>query len=153
MNHYGRIIKNHYKNLYDEILRRTEYLDESHPIPFTVRLYCIRNNLSSNPRCSCKGCHNTVEWYGKTNGFRQYCSRECKNKDENFWNKVQDTCENRFGVRNPFQSDIIKERIKEININNLGVPYPMMSNEVIRKSQDTCIKEYGFSNVMMSPTI
>ena len=153
MNFYGRIIKNHHKEMYDEIMRRTSFLDESHPIPFTARLYCIRNNLSSNPRCSYKGCYNTVEWYGKTNSFRQYCSSECKNKDEKFWNKVQNTCECRYGVRNPFQSDEVKKSIKELHMNNLGVPYPMMSNEVRRKSQDTCIDKYGYSNVMMSPEI
>lgn len=153
MNFYGRILNNHHKDLHDEIMRRTSFLDKSHPIPFTARLYCIRNNLSSNPRCSCEGCQNTVEWYGKTNGFRKYCSSECKNRDEKFWNKVQDTCEDRYGVRNPFQSDEIKERIKEINMDNLGVPYPMMSEEVRRKSVESCIGKYGCSNVMMSPIV
>ena len=153
MNFYGRILKTHHKAMFDEIVRRTSFLDENHMIPFTARLYCIRNNLYSNPICSCDGCQNTVEWYGKINAFRQYCSNECKNKDEKFWNKVQNTCLEKFGVLNPFQSEEIKERIRNSNIDRLGVPYPMMSEEVRRKSQDSCIAKYGCSNVMMSPIV
>lgn len=75
MNFYGRILKTHHKAMFDEIVRRTSFLDENHMIPFTARLYCIRNNLYSNPICSCDGCQNTVEWRCKYNIYilNQWC--------------------------------------------------------------------------------
>ena len=54
----------------------------------------------------------------------------------------------KYGVENPFSSEIIKDKIKEINMQRLGVEYPMQSDEIKSKAQYTCIERYGVYNPM-----
>ena len=150
INHLGRAIKSKFPELFAEIVSRTTFLVEPN-IQFTARLHCLEHDLTKQP--TCKMCGNPVEWYGKTNAFRIYCSRDCQYSDEDFWNKCQNTCEDRLGVRNAFQSDTIKERIRERNRINLGVDYPMQSPIVRAKSKVSCIDNLGVENPSQSEDV
>ena len=48
-------IKNHQFELYSEILKRTEFLDncfyQKENVPLRARIYCLRNNITSHPIC------------------------------------------------------------------------------------------------------
>ena len=105
LNHLGRKVRATNPNLFNAIMSRTSFLEDPN-IQFTARLHCLEHNFAEQPKC--KMCNNPVEWYGKSNSFRTYCSRECQYSDEDYWNKVQDTCEERLGVRNAFQSKVVK---------------------------------------------
>lgn len=133
LNQLGRKVRATNQNLFDEIVSRTAFLEDPN-IQFTARLHCLDHGLVEQPRC--KMCDNPVGWYGKRGSFRTYCSSKCKNEDKEFWDKVQDTCEERLGVRNPFQSEEVKQKIREKNREKLGVDYPMQSEAVRMKSRE-----------------
>ena len=86
LNQLGRKVKATNPNLFDEILNRTSFLINSN-IPFTARLHCLEHHLDKQP--TCKVCGNPVEWYGKNNDFRTYCSRKCQYSDDDFWDDVR----------------------------------------------------------------
>ena len=143
LNQLGRKVKSCNPELFDEILNRTSFLI-NFDIPFTARLHCLEHHIDKQP--SCKLCGNPVEWYGKNNDFRTYCSRKCQYSDKDFWDDVRGTCKERFGVENPFRSDSVKEHIREINRKNLGVDYPMQSEVVRKKSRESCVANLGVEN-------
>jgi hypothetical protein len=60
------------------------------------------------------------------------------------------TCQEKFGTNHSSQSEEIKEKVRQTNIKNRGVPYPMQSEEVKEKSRQTCTKNYGVSHPMKS---
>lgn len=47
------------------------------------------------------------------------------------------------GVENTFQIPEVKAKIRKVNIENLGVPYPMMSEKTREKSRQTKKEKYG----------
>ena len=143
LNQLGRKVKSCSPRLFDEIVDRTSFLVDS-SIPFTARLHCLEHHICHQPIC--KMCGNPVEWYGKSNDFRTYCSRKCQYSDGDFWSDVRGTCRERLGVENPFQSDAIKERIKERHMETLGVEYPMQAEAVKAKSRESCIANLGVEN-------
>ena len=147
LNQLGRKVKATNPNLFDEILNRTSFLVNSN-IPFPARLHCLEHHLDKQP--TCKVCGNPVEWYGKNNDFRIYCSRKCQYSDDDFWDDVRGTCKERLGVENPFQSESVKERIKKRHMENLGVEYPMQSEVVKAKSRESCIVNLGVDNPSQS---
>ena len=150
LNHLGRKVHATNPNLFDEIVSRTSFLEDPN-IQFTARLHCLEHDLVEQPKC--KMCNNPVEWYGKCDSFRTYCSYKCKNEDKEFWNKVQDTCEERLGARNAFQSEVVKQKIREKNRKNLGVDYPMQSEAVRMKSRESCIANLGVDNPSKSEEV
>ena len=150
INQLGRKVKSCNPGLFNEILNRTSFLVDF-SIPFTARLHCLEHNIFRQPIC--KVCGNPVGWYGKNNDFRTYCSRKCQYSDDDFWGDVRGTCMERLGVENPFQSESVKERIRERNLENLGVDYPMQSESVRMKSRESCIANLGVENPSQSKEV
>ena len=150
INQLGRKVKSCSPGLFDEILNRTSFLVDSN-IPFTARLHCLEHHMDQQP--TCKVCGNPVGWYGKSNDFRTYCSRKCQYSDDDFWGDVRGTCRERLGVENPFQSESVKERIKERHMEKLGVEYPMQSEAVKAKSRESCIVNLGVENPSQSEEV
>ena len=150
LNQLGRKVRATNQNLFDEIMSRTSFLEDPN-IQFTARLHCLEHGLVEQP--TCKMCGNPVEWYGKTSNFRTYCSRKCQYSDDDFWGDVRRTCKERLGVENPFQSESVKERIRERHMENLGVDYPMQSEVVKAKSRKSCIANLGVENPSKSEEV
>jgi hypothetical protein len=59
----------------------------------------------------------------------------------------------KFGVENPFQSEVIKDKIKETNMEKFGVENPHKSQEVKDKTKETNIERYGFEYPAQNPKI
>lgn len=59
----------------------------------------------------------------------------------------------KYGVENPSQLEEFRSKVRAKNMTNLGVPYPMMSDEVKMKSSKTVKDKYGFENVFQSDVI
>lgn len=59
---------------------------------------------------------------------------ECSNK------KIKDVCFIKYGVENPFQSDVVKDKIKKSFIDKYGVEHPMYIQETKDKIKKTCIE-------------
>lgn len=57
----------------------------------------------------------------------------------------------RYGVDNVFQSEIIKNKIKETNKQKYGAEYASQTEEVKQKAKNTCLQKYGVENYMQLP--
>ena len=55
-----------------------------------------------------------------------------------------------WGVKNAFQSEEIKEKIKCTNLERYGVEYPSSSPIIRAKIKDTCMERYGVENPSQS---
>ena len=51
-----------------------------------------------------------------------------------------------YGVRNPFQLESVKEKIKQTNLEKYGVEYIQQSDFIKQKIKTTCINKYGVDN-------
>jgi hypothetical protein len=67
-----------FKNIVDEILNVTKFLDSSYNIQ--ARVYCIFNNIAEIPQCSRRDCDNSVKFSRSSEGFYNYCSERCARK-------------------------------------------------------------------------
>ena len=67
-------------------------------------------------------------------------SKQCSNQ------KIKEVCQAKYGVDNPFQSDVIKDKIKKTLNEKYGKDHPMYVDKIKSKIKDTCLKRYGVSS-------
>lgn len=65
------------------------------------------------------------------------CSRKCAQ------DKIERTCIEKYGCKNPFQNEEIKEKIKDTLINKYKVEHPMLSDDIKEKLKSTNLERYG----------
>jgi len=127
---------------------------------FKESVWRILYHIEERPVCPI--CGNKVLFYGrKKTIFAKTCSISCgakksKIKRENtclkhngtkypiqnkeIFNKIKQTCLERYNVENPYQLEKIKETRKE----KYGVEYLLQSKEIIKKCQQTFLNNYGY---------
>jgi len=122
--------------------------------------------LYGKPKCNNLNCNNNIGFYrGKP---KKYCSHKC---EPSRWNqrKIKKTVKRRYGVKNVFQLEEIKDKsrktrlkrygveyvtqskiiLENIKINNLkkyGVEYPQTLSEKKEKQKNTFLRNYGVTN-------
>ena len=69
------------------------------------------------------------------------------------WEKHKQTCLEKFGVENPFQSEEVKEKSKQTMLERHGFEYPMQSEDVKNKSKQTCLEKFGCEIPMQSEEV
>lgn len=62
---------------------------------------------------------------------------------EQFLEKAQATSLEKYGVKNPAQSEHVKQKIKETNLERYGVEYTMQNAKVRAKRKVACFEKYG----------
>lgn len=67
--------------------------------------------------------------------------------------KRKQTVLEKYGVDNVMQLDEVKDKLKAINLETLGVAYPMQSGEVKGKAKKTLQNNYGVDNPSQSSVI
>ena len=67
--------------------------------------------------------------------------------------KFEKTCMEKYGVRNPFQSEEIKEKIKQTSLEKYGTEHHMQNEEIKNKTKETYIEKYGVDNPMRNEEI
>jgi hypothetical protein len=92
----------------------------------------------------CHKCGNITKYVGFTRGYKITCSKECEYSYIRY--KREETMLKKYGFKNAYQVPSIKDSIKQINILNLGVEYPMQSKKILEKSKQTCLIKYGCNN-------
>lgn len=60
--------------------------------------------------------------------------------------KIKKTNKSRYGTENPFSSEEIKNKIAETNIKKYGVKSFTQTDQYITKTAETCLKRYGVTN-------
>lgn len=63
------------------------------------------------------------------------------------------TCLEKYGVENLFQSDKIKQTIKNTNLKKYGVENPTYSNEIRQKTKQKCFEKYGVEHTCQLPHV
>lgn len=131
----------------------------------TLNAYCEKNDIELydeefekvtqatkvNGKCKTVGCKNDF-----TKSFRALvnagplcnsCSRKAGVE------KCIETCKQRFGVEHASQSDEIKEKARQTNIENRGVAYPTQDAKVKEKIVETNRERRGVDNVFQDPAV
>lgn len=85
---------------YKSVIDYTNFLDPSQP--FSHRVYCYLNNISSIPKC--KTCKNNTN-YNTNTGYQIYCSNTCRFADnDTIQNKKRKTNLEKYGSTNVLAS-------------------------------------------------
>ena len=63
------------------------------------------------------------------------------------------TCLEKYGVENPFQSEIFKYKIKKTLLDKYGVTSPIQNVDIKNKIEQTCLKKYGTKNPFQNKNI
>ena len=75
------------------------------------------------------------------------CCKDCRMK------KFEENYLNNYGVKNPFQLEEVKEKIKQTSLDNYGVENPSQSQEIKDKIAKTNEERYGFACSLQSEAI
>jgi len=68
-------------------------------------------------------------------------------------NKRDKTNEEKYGVKNVFQNENIKDTIKESYLKNLGVDHPSKSINIQNKRNNTNLEKYGFTCSLLNKEV
>jgi hypothetical protein len=67
--------------------------------------------------------------------------------------KTKNTFLKKYGVENPFKSDIIKEKIRKTFIKKYGFDNPQKNKKIREKVKKTCLLKYGVEHPLQNPEI
>jgi len=122
------------------ILLETNYLIDNET--YSERIFHIINNLLSTPICSI--CNtNKLKFNPNKWGYNKTCSIKCGANHPERSIKTITTNLERYGVENVYQSETIKEKIKETNLKNIGVEYNTQSKEFKKHCKKLNLERYG----------
>lgn len=147
-----KILNNHHKHLLEEIIERTNFLNESDSSIF-ARLFCLKNNLTEQPTCQTNGCNNKVHWNKNKREFFHHCSNKCKNKDPIVQEKMQQTTMKHFGVKHSAQSQEIQSKQRSTSMARYGVEYASQTPEFRERVKQTCLKRFKAPSTFQSKEI
>jgi len=124
----------------------------------------------------CKECGKETCFDKMGGGYLEFCSIKCMANSKETRQKYKDTClqkygventyqspekikkikqtwMNNYGVENPYQAQMVKDKIKQDNINNYGVEYSWQRDDVKEKSKQTMLKNHGVEHALQSEKI
>jgi len=146
-----KYLSNHYPLVLDELIFRTRFLDEYYGkkfVPIKARLYCINNNLQSQPECAHPKCTNKVPWKQGENKFKAHCCKKCADDDPNVKAKREQTNIDNYGCKCNLQSEECKLKTLETCRKKWGCDHPMQSEEVKQIYRQNCLEKLGVDNPM-----
>lgn len=129
-------IKTKYPEFYEYLLQTYPHVET-----FKEKLYWYFNKLTSRPVC--KVCGKETVFINIKEGYREYCSRTCLNRDPDKKERVKTTCVEKYGGIAPACSDEIRKKMSLTNLERYGVENAMQNKEIAQKSHDTNIERYG----------
>ena len=94
---------------------------------------------------TCRTCGGAVPYRSFKKGYALYCSTKCANSNDGKKLKTENTNISRYGVKNVFMSEVVKEQSKKTCNEKYGHDYASQSKEVRDKITDTCTERYGCS--------
>lgn len=127
-------IKQHHKDLYDMIIKNTQFLSEY--CRFTERIYCVIKNITEIPKCPV--CGNHVNFSGITKGYMKHCSIQCVNRNKEIKKKIKDTKRERYNNEN--YTNVKKQK------QTLSTKTRKEWRNIAQKRKQTCFEKYGKEN-------
>jgi hypothetical protein len=135
---FSRILKSQHFNTYNFIDRNFNYIKSTNSNnrgknKFTEKIYQYITGIKG----ICKQCkRNPTTFRSFSRGYFEFCSKSC----------IQKFVASKYDVKNLFQSEVIKEKMKHTWIKNHGVDNPTKSKEIKQKSKNTRLQKYGDEN-------
>lgn len=155
---YSKYIKFHRKDLYEFILKQTNFLDTQGQIELRSRLHCIFNNITEI--LVCKTCGKKQLDMRNIRLCAQkprFCSRSCVMLNSETQNKIGETMLERYGVKHALQNseinNIAAQHRKETNLERYGVPCAWQNEAVQRKKEQTNLERYGVKCTLQSEIV
>ena len=103
------MLRRHHMELFNEIVKRTKFLDDScigenswRTVPILARLHCLEHDLTKMPVCANPDCSNILFWSKGGSSFHKHCCKRCSNSDPDVMNPKK-------GKRNQFTSTWCRE--------------------------------------------
>jgi len=151
----GRLSKNAKK-----ILRKNPVLNDyilcnspQHADSLKEQIFCIINNIKSQPICDSIKCTNTIKFNERLRKYSLCCSVSCIGFSKSVEQKRKTTCKNNYGVDVPLKSKKIRDKVKTTNLERYGVEHVLQSKEVKDKIKKTNLERYGVDNTFKSKKI
>ena len=107
---------------------------------FPEQLY---NYFYNSPIHICPVCGEETPFRNIMYGYSEFCSVQCSYKGESRITKAQQTCLERYGVKNPSQSKEIQKKKEETCLKNYGVKYWLQDTE---RFKSIMLEKYGVTN-------
>ena len=79
--------------------------------------------------------------------------QQLKKENSEIYQKISQTCINKFDVDSPLKNKEVKEKIKQTNIQKYGVDNPLKNKEIREKIKQTNIQKYGVDNPLKNKEI
>lgn len=131
--HTNKILKENI-NVYEYYISRYKENDSIQEV-----VYRIENKLDNKPKCPI--CGEDAKFIGGREGYRKCCkNRKCQIKYNKI--KVKESFILKYGVSNASQLPTHKEKTQR-KWNSHSLEY---RNDIINRTQDTCLKKYGVCN-------
>lgn len=130
------------KNINEE---EYEYLKNRYNDSSSIKETIQRIYYKIEEKNKCPICGKPVLWLGKQKRLMlNTCSLECGFKLRT--QHIKETCLEKYGVENCYQSEEKKQKIKETLIKRYGVDNVQKSQEIKKKTEQTCLERYGHTN-------
>ena len=122
-----------------------EYLKNRYNDSLSIKETIQRIYYKIEEKNKCPICGKPVLWLGKQKRLMlNTCSLECGFKLRT--QHIKETCLEKYGVENCYQSKEKKQKIKETLIKRYGVDNAQKSQEIKKKTEQTCLERYGHKN-------
>lgn len=119
----------------------------------STKVYWVLNDLSDFPKCQYCGKQIILRNVNMNRGYPIGCTATCVMSLESVQNTFKQTCLKKYGVENPYQSDVCKAKITQTLIDRYGVTCPLHANEFKEKAKQTCLDKYGVEHQAHSRSI
>lgn len=130
----GNKIKKNYIKLYDSLsYSDKEYIDNSFDMYSDIRDKIL--SIINEDYRHCPICDNAMIWKDPN----KTCSNECMIKSREL------TSLERYGTKNPFQNEEVREKAKHTNLLKYGVEYPQQNDDIKSKQQNTMLERFGYT--------
>lgn len=128
-----------------------EVKDELNKYNFTLHELCYRltHNIDLSKVFKCSVCGKLIKFNGR--GYNNTCSFSCGRVNSK--NKSKQTCLEKYGVENVFQSEGVKKKIKETNQLKFGKESYVQTDEYKKRYQEYCRSNYGVDNLFQAKEI
>ena len=101
----------------------------------------------------CKMCDNSTKWNSNYKRFGIYCSSKCSASDPDKKKKQLTTVMNRYGVANPLQNQLCREKTKQTNLEKYGSEYYNNPEKIKQTNLEKYGTEYPFGSDAIQATI
>lgn len=129
------------------LLEETSFLQPINP-SFTIRKYCIENNIHSIPLCETCGNHASINAANAKKGFNKFCSMDCRKNADKLDKDVLDKLSNKEWL---YEQRITLQKSKDTIAEELGISITPVNKWIKIHGIDHV--KYNKNNTDMSNTL